>query len=118
MTDSKEEFKIKPLTKDILIKVSGVTKNYFIRRMKVLEKDLLKEFPRYKKSSSILPDKIFFWLCDEFGVEKEIAVTRIIELIPEFKNENIEKIKKMYGLNKENRFISNQITSNRTNNIQ
>lgn len=118
MTESKKEFKIYPLTKEILINVLGVKRSYFIRYMKVIEKDLLKKFPRYKKGSSILPDKIFFWLCDDFGIEKEEAVKRIIELMPEYKNENIERIEKIYGLNKENRFISNQITSNRTNNNQ
>lgn len=105
MTESKKPIAIQALTKSLLIRVLGISKSQFHEIMKHLEKELIKEFPRYERNMKILPLDVFFWLCNEIqGLDKQTVINRIIEVSLEYRNENIERIEKIYGLNKENRF--------------
>lgn len=67
-----------PYTKEALRAILRMKRGKFITHMKILESELLAEFPRYNKRWSILPDNIFLWICSDYGIEKDVIIQRLM----------------------------------------
>ncbi|SHF53257.1 hypothetical protein SAMN05444274_10692 [Mariniphaga anaerophila] len=105
MTGIHKPIDFSPTTKKLLAQVLGISKSQLNREMSHLSDEIITKFPKYRKEKSILALDMFYWLCGEIGgINQEIAVYRICEIIPNYKDQDIERIEKAYGLNKKNQF--------------
>lgn len=67
-----------PYTKEVLKAIMRMKKGKFISHMKTLEPELLAKFPRYNKRCSILPDNVFKWICEEYGLTIDEIIQRFM----------------------------------------
>lgn len=83
-----------PYTKDSLRAVLRMKRSKFITHMKTLESELMIKFPRYNKKCSIVPDGVFKWICDDYGLNTETVIERMIIY---YGIENPTDIKQIYA---------------------
>lgn len=93
-----------PFTKKLLRQLLRVSPTTFRREFEKKEPVLILNFPQYNKFNKILTDKMFYWLLEEFGLEKEESFNKIVAMYHQKDKESIERIRMLYGLNDNNLF--------------
>lgn len=96
---------IQNFTRQTLESVLGISRSSVYRFLKSIDAELKQKFPKHHPTRRIIPNEVFYWICNEYGFDKDIVFARLMITYHKLSNENIEMIKNCYGANGANCFI-------------
>ncbi len=102
---------IQSFDRKVLQSVLGISRATLSRFIKQIESEIKEKFPKYQSAKQVIPPEVFYFICEEYGYDKETIFARIRNQFHSNLHDDIQTLRECYGLNGNNCFSSPQSVS-------